>query len=217
MSQSLDGYVDHLEMQPGPALFRHFIDQVRDLTGSVITSHRPEPNIEIAARLTKTSPGPGPTFPHRKLGHSPQNFAAESVSRLFRLTYSCYSLACASKDRLPLFHVALNHSQCRTKSRSSVRAAQGHAKCWSSMRATETRSYLPSSVLPSGRSTVQAPTIGRQAQPWVGNLLVDDGHTRVSARRFGTGRMQPGPCVKDCGQDAYRPTGTAISPNECGT
>jgi dihydrofolate reductase len=35
MSQSLDGYVDHLEMQPGPALFRHFYELVRDLTGSV--------------------------------------------------------------------------------------------------------------------------------------------------------------------------------------
>ena len=35
LSQSLDGYVDHLEMQPGPALFRHFTEQVRDLTGSV--------------------------------------------------------------------------------------------------------------------------------------------------------------------------------------
>ena len=33
MSQSLDGYVDHLEMQPGPALFRHFTEKVRDLTG----------------------------------------------------------------------------------------------------------------------------------------------------------------------------------------
>jgi dihydrofolate reductase len=35
MNQSLDGYVDHLEMRPGPALFRHFIEQMRDLTGSV--------------------------------------------------------------------------------------------------------------------------------------------------------------------------------------
>jgi len=35
MNQSLDGYVDHLEFGPGPALFRHFIEQVRDLTGSV--------------------------------------------------------------------------------------------------------------------------------------------------------------------------------------
>ena len=35
MNQSLDGYVDHLEMRPGPALFRHFIEHVRDLTGSV--------------------------------------------------------------------------------------------------------------------------------------------------------------------------------------
>jgi dihydrofolate reductase len=35
MNQSLDGYVDHQEFSPSPALFRHFIDQVRDLTGSV--------------------------------------------------------------------------------------------------------------------------------------------------------------------------------------
>jgi dihydrofolate reductase len=35
MNQSLDGYVDHTEFAPGPALFRHFIEQVRGLTGSV--------------------------------------------------------------------------------------------------------------------------------------------------------------------------------------
>ncbi|MEO6338825.1 MAG: dihydrofolate reductase family protein [Caulobacteraceae bacterium] len=35
MNQSLDGYVDHQKFAPGPILFRHFIDQVRDLTGSV--------------------------------------------------------------------------------------------------------------------------------------------------------------------------------------
>jgi len=36
LQQSLDGYVDHLEMPPpGPALFRHFIEQVRGLTGIV--------------------------------------------------------------------------------------------------------------------------------------------------------------------------------------
>ena len=35
MNQSLDGYVDHQEFAPSPALFRHFIDQVRGLTGSV--------------------------------------------------------------------------------------------------------------------------------------------------------------------------------------
>jgi hypothetical protein len=35
MNQSLDGYVDHLEMRPSPALSRHVIEQVRDLTGSV--------------------------------------------------------------------------------------------------------------------------------------------------------------------------------------
>jgi dihydrofolate reductase len=36
MNQSLDGYVDHQELPtPSPMLFRHFIDQVRGLTGSV--------------------------------------------------------------------------------------------------------------------------------------------------------------------------------------
>src|SRR5260370_15992800 len=35
LNQSLDGYVDHLELRPSPALFRHFIEHVRDLTGIV--------------------------------------------------------------------------------------------------------------------------------------------------------------------------------------
>ena len=35
LSQSLDGYVDHLEMRPGRALFRHFVEHVRDLAGCV--------------------------------------------------------------------------------------------------------------------------------------------------------------------------------------
>jgi dihydrofolate reductase len=35
MNLSLDGYVDHLEFQPGPALFRHWIEQVRAVAGSV--------------------------------------------------------------------------------------------------------------------------------------------------------------------------------------
>jgi dihydrofolate reductase len=35
LNQSLDGYVDHQEFSPGPSLFRHFIEQMRNLTGSV--------------------------------------------------------------------------------------------------------------------------------------------------------------------------------------
>jgi dihydrofolate reductase len=37
MNQSLDGYVDHdhNEFRPSPALFHHFIEQVRSLAGSV--------------------------------------------------------------------------------------------------------------------------------------------------------------------------------------
>ncbi len=35
MNQSLDGYVDHEGFAPGPLLFRHFIEQVRSLTGSL--------------------------------------------------------------------------------------------------------------------------------------------------------------------------------------
>jgi dihydrofolate reductase len=35
LNQSLDGYVDHLKFRPSLALFRHFIERVRDLTGIV--------------------------------------------------------------------------------------------------------------------------------------------------------------------------------------
>ncbi|MGD0913692.1 MAG: dihydrofolate reductase family protein [Terracidiphilus sp.] len=34
-NQSLDGYVDHQKFSPSPALFRHFIEHVRSLTGIV--------------------------------------------------------------------------------------------------------------------------------------------------------------------------------------
>jgi dihydrofolate reductase len=35
LSQSLDGYVDHLEIQPDAGLFHHFYEWVRDLSGTV--------------------------------------------------------------------------------------------------------------------------------------------------------------------------------------
>jgi dihydrofolate reductase len=35
LNQSLDGYVDHQKFAPGPLLFRHFVEHVRDLTGIV--------------------------------------------------------------------------------------------------------------------------------------------------------------------------------------
>jgi dihydrofolate reductase len=35
LNQSLDGYIDHAAFAPGPALFRYFTEQMRDLTGSV--------------------------------------------------------------------------------------------------------------------------------------------------------------------------------------
>ena len=35
LNLSLDGYVDHQEFAPGPTLFRHFTEHVRDLAGSV--------------------------------------------------------------------------------------------------------------------------------------------------------------------------------------
>ena len=35
LNQSLDGYVDHLAFRPSAALFRHFIEDVRGLTGMV--------------------------------------------------------------------------------------------------------------------------------------------------------------------------------------
>lgn len=39
MNQSLDGYVDHEAFGPGPELFRHFIEQMRGLAGSVYGRH----------------------------------------------------------------------------------------------------------------------------------------------------------------------------------
>lgn len=38
MNLSLDGYVDHEGFAPGPELFRHWIEQVRILTGSIYGS-----------------------------------------------------------------------------------------------------------------------------------------------------------------------------------
>ncbi|MHA6204896.1 dihydrofolate reductase family protein [Dyella soli] len=35
LNQSLDGYVDHMAFAPSPLLFRHFIEQARELTGSL--------------------------------------------------------------------------------------------------------------------------------------------------------------------------------------
>src|SRR5687767_2518722 len=35
MNQSLDGYIDHTAFAPTPVLFRHWIEQVRGLTGSI--------------------------------------------------------------------------------------------------------------------------------------------------------------------------------------
>jgi dihydrofolate reductase len=35
MNQSLDGIVDHTAFAPGPALFRHFIEQTQGLAGSI--------------------------------------------------------------------------------------------------------------------------------------------------------------------------------------
>src|SRR6516165_7941132 len=40
LSQSLDGYVDHMKIgPPGPAAFRHFVELVRGLTGFVHGRH----------------------------------------------------------------------------------------------------------------------------------------------------------------------------------
>lgn len=35
MNQSLDGYVDHTSFGPSPALFRHFVEQTKLLSGSI--------------------------------------------------------------------------------------------------------------------------------------------------------------------------------------
>ena len=35
MNQSLDGYVDHLAFEPGPTLYRHFIEEAQAQAGSI--------------------------------------------------------------------------------------------------------------------------------------------------------------------------------------
>src|ERR1044071_8352653 len=39
MTQSLDGYVDHLAFAPSPTLFRHFIEEAQGQAGSVYGRH----------------------------------------------------------------------------------------------------------------------------------------------------------------------------------
>src|ERR1700759_3123772 len=35
LNQSLDGYIDHTKFAPGPALFDHFVERARGLTGMI--------------------------------------------------------------------------------------------------------------------------------------------------------------------------------------
>jgi len=39
MNQSLDGYVDHMEFAPGATLFRHFVEEAKQQTGSIYGRH----------------------------------------------------------------------------------------------------------------------------------------------------------------------------------
>ena len=39
MNQSLDGYVDHTEFAPSPALFRHFVEEAQGQAGSIYGRH----------------------------------------------------------------------------------------------------------------------------------------------------------------------------------
>ena len=52
MNQSLDGYVDHMAFAPSPTLFRHFIEQVRGLAGSVYGRRMYEVMLSLRGRLT---------------------------------------------------------------------------------------------------------------------------------------------------------------------
>ncbi len=62
MNQSLDGYVDHLEFGPSPALFRHFIEQARDLTGSVYGRRMYEVMRRLKSQLVGEIEVAGPEF-----------------------------------------------------------------------------------------------------------------------------------------------------------
>ena len=55
LNQSLDGYVDHQEFAPGPSLFRHFTEQVRDLAGRMYGRRM----YEVMRSASHSSPAPG--------------------------------------------------------------------------------------------------------------------------------------------------------------
>ena len=56
MNQSLDGYVDHLEFRPSPALFRHFIEQAR-AEGQCVRSPARRGNALLGRRLPELGRG----------------------------------------------------------------------------------------------------------------------------------------------------------------
>lgn len=72
LSQSLDGYVDHLEMRPGPALFRHFVEHVRNLAGSVYGRRTYEALVNATKPSACRTVRPSRTCPWEAIGRFPQ-------------------------------------------------------------------------------------------------------------------------------------------------
>ena len=62
LNQSLDGYVDHEAFGPGPALFRHFIQQVRSLAGMIAAFRARFPDAPVECNAIEDSQLFGRTF-----------------------------------------------------------------------------------------------------------------------------------------------------------
>ncbi len=91
MNQSLDGYVDHQEFAPDPALFRHWIGHVRGLTGSVygrrmyeVMRYWDEDRLEIAPCECVRHQGVTMTFALMRRVYADQGQVPVSVGRVVR-------------------------------------------------------------------------------------------------------------------------------------
>jgi dihydrofolate reductase len=139
MNQSLDGYVDHTAFMPSPTLFRHWIEQVRGLTGSIYgrriyeimrywdeehpewdaeerefaAAWRNQPKWVVSRSLT--SVGPNATLVNEDLEAVVRGLKAEGVGELAvagpELAQSLTALGLIDEYRLYLHPVVLGHGK----------------------------------------------------------------------------------------------------------
>jgi dihydrofolate reductase len=139
MNQSLDGYVDHMAFQPGPTLFRYFIEEAEGQAGSIYGRHmyelmrywdedqpewgRDEHAFAAAWRRqpkwvvsrTLKSVGPNATLVEGDLGAAIRKVKAERTGDIevagTVLAYSLTQLGLIDEYRIYLHPVVLGHGK----------------------------------------------------------------------------------------------------------